>query len=295
MTPTSMTDFAADREPAGPGARKPIALTLAGSDPSGGAGLQADLKVFQQHGVFGMAVPTLLTIQNSRGVREVISLEPHVVARQLDALLEDFPIDVCKLGALGTAEVVRLVAAHARQHRLPLIVDPVISATVGGELLEREGVLALLEELLPVTTLLTPNLDEASRLAGFAVQSVPTMIEAGESLLGRGAHAVLVKGGHLRHEPIDVLVTRMGYRELNGPRIGVGGVHGTGCAYASAIAARLARAGGDRRAPSCDLLYRVALGAKAWLTNALRNASALGSGAPLLDFLQPVAGEVGDE
>ncbi|MBV9850437.1 MAG: bifunctional hydroxymethylpyrimidine kinase/phosphomethylpyrimidine kinase, partial [Armatimonadetes bacterium] len=185
----------------------PVALTIAGSDPSGGAGIQADLRTFAALGVAGLSVITALTVQTSQGVLSVHPVAPDILAAQLNAILEDTRPDAVKIGMLGGAAQVRVVADALRRFHPPnVVLDPVLASTGGVPLLDEEGRRALLTELLPLCDLVTPNLGEAGQLAGRHVHDDTTMAEAGEQLLALGAKTVLVKGGHLAGEPYDLLL-----------------------------------------------------------------------------------------
>jgi hydroxymethylpyrimidine/phosphomethylpyrimidine kinase len=219
-----------------------IALTIAGSDSGGGAGIQADLKTFQQFGVYGTSVIVALTAQNTRGVRAVESVPEAMVAAQLTALAEDLPPDALKTGMLAEAALVRLVAKAIRENGWqPLVVDPVMVATSGQRLLTTEAEDVIRESLVPLAALVTPNLDEAAMLTGRVVHDVATMERAGETLVRFGAAAALVKGGHLTGDTVtDILVTPDGVRRFTRPRIPTGSTHGTGCTLSAAITAGLA-------------------------------------------------------
>lgn len=220
-----------------------IALTIAGSDSGGGAGIQADLKTFQQFGVFGTTVIVALTAQNTREVRAVETVSGSMVSAQLTALAEDLPPAALKTGMLAEAGLVRLVARAIRENGWsPLVVDPVMVSTSGARLLSTEAEEVLREDLLPLAALVTPNLDEAAILTGRVVHDIPTMERAAATLLRFGAGAALVKGGHLTGDPItDVLVTSSGgTRHFTHVRIATESVHGTGCTLSAAITAGLA-------------------------------------------------------
>jgi hydroxymethylpyrimidine/phosphomethylpyrimidine kinase len=221
-----------------------IALTIAGSDSGGGAGIQADLKTFQQFGVFGTSVIVALTAQNTRGVRAVEAVPEAMVSAQLTALAEDLPPAALKTGMLAEASLVRLVAKAVRENGWgPLVVDPVMVATSGHRLLTGEAEAVIRERLVPLAALVTPNLEEAAVLAGRPVHDVPTMERAGETLLHLGAAAALVKGGHLddRSELLtDVLVTPEGVRHFTHRRLATSSTHGTGCTLSAAVTAGLA-------------------------------------------------------
>jgi hydroxymethylpyrimidine/phosphomethylpyrimidine kinase len=219
-----------------------IALTIAGSDSGGGAGIQADLKTFQQFGVFGTSVIVALTAQNTRQVRAVETVPESMVSEQLTALAEDLPPAALKTGMLAEAGLVRLVARAIRQNGWgPLVVDPVMVSTSGARLLSTEAEEVVREDLLPLAALVTPNLDEAAILTGRVVHDLPTMERAGATLLRFGAGAALIKGGHLSGDVLtDVLVTPSGVRRFTHPRIDTKSVHGTGCTLSAAVTAGLA-------------------------------------------------------
>src|SRR5579864_2399510 len=170
----------------------PVALTIAGSDPSGGAGLQADLKTFHRFGVYGEAVATLITVQNTLGVSRVHTLPADLVTAQIQAVIEDIPPQAAKTGALGSCEVVRAVAEAAQRFSFPLVVDPVMISKHGARLLDQDACRILMERLIPLAFLLIPNLDEAAMLAGFAVDDRASMLRAAEKLASQGAANVLV-------------------------------------------------------------------------------------------------------
>jgi hydroxymethylpyrimidine/phosphomethylpyrimidine kinase len=219
-----------------------IALTIAGSDSGGGAGIQADLKTFQQFGVFGTSVIVAITAQNTLGVRAVEAVPEAMVTAQLIALAEDLPPAALKTGMLAEAGLVRRVARAIRENGWsPLVVDPVMVSSSGARLLTTEAEEVVREDLLPLAALVTPNLDEAAILTGRVVHDIPTMERAGATLLRFGAGAVLVKGGHLAADTItDVLVTPSGARHFSHPRLDTKSVHGTGCTLSAAITAGLA-------------------------------------------------------
>lgn len=255
--------------------KRPIALSIAGSDPSGGAGIQADLKTFHQHGVYGAAVISLLTVQNTERVERVEHISASLVGAQLDAVLGDLDVSAAKTGALGSAEVVEAVARRFEERALPLVIDPVRIATHGAPLLEDRAREVLLRELLPCAALLTPNAHEAEWLTGQRVRSLRDAQQAARALLEAGAGAVLLKGGHLEEgEAIDVFADREGVHELRAPRLPDVAAHGLGCALSAAITARLAR-----REPVLDACRA----AKHWLSAALENAPAIGRGRRPVD------------
>ncbi len=219
-----------------------IACTIAGSDSGGGAGIQADLKTFHQFGVFGTSVICAVTAQNTRGVRAWQALPADLVARQIDALAEDLPPLAVKSGMLGTAEIVEAVAAALTRYQLPnYVLDPVMVATSGDRLLSREAEGLIARRLVPLATLVTPNLDEAGVLIGEKVRTPDEMEHAARALRKLGARAVLVKGGHLPgNEVVDVLITQEEIRRFARPRLDTTSTHGTGCTLSAAVTAGLA-------------------------------------------------------
>jgi len=248
---------------------KPVALTIAGSDPSGGAGIQADLKTFHQFGVYGEAVITLITVQNTLGVERVECLPPNLVAQQIHAVIGDIPPMAVKSGALGSREIIEAVAQTAHDFRCPLVVDPVIVSKHGASLLSTDAIDTLKMHLLPHAFLLTPNLDEAAMLAGIEVRDIAGMRSAATKLSTLGPQAVLIKGGHLVCEAMDILFYQGEWTEFTALRIDTRHTHGTGCTYSAAITALLAR--------GIDL--RSAAGrAKRYITEAIRTSPGLGAG-----------------
>ncbi len=219
-----------------------IALTIAGSDSGGGAGIQADLKTFHQFGVHGTSVVTAVTAQNTLGVRAVHPVPAEVVEAQAAAIAEDLPPAAVKSGMLATAELARLVADLLDRHGWRrYVLDPVMVATSGDRLLEPEAEAMIREALVPRAALVTPNLHEAALLAGFPVRDPGAMARAGERILALGAGAVLVKGGHLEGaELVDLLVTAAGTSEHRRPRLRTTSTHGTGCTLSAAVTAGLA-------------------------------------------------------
>jgi len=217
-------------------------LTIAGSDPSGGAGIQADIKTISALGGYGMAAITALTVQNTCQVSAVHPVAAPVVKAQVEAVLQDMAPDALKLGMLATADnVAALAELFAGMAAIPLVVDPVILSTSGHELLDRRGVALLIAGIFPHVTLLTPNLAEAQRLTnGAEIATLADMRRAGEKLLAMGPKAVLVKGGHLAGDRLtDLLITNEGVTEFSSARIPTRHTHGTGCTLAAAIATGL--------------------------------------------------------
>jgi hydroxymethylpyrimidine/phosphomethylpyrimidine kinase len=217
-------------------------LTIAGSDSGGGAGIQADLKTFAAHRVYGTSALTAVTAQNTRGVRAWTALSPDLVRAQIEAVAEDIGVDAVKLGMLANGAIVTVVAAAIRSLKLPnVVLDPVMVAKGGERLLEDDAVTAIRTGLLPLVDVITPNVPEAEVLAGITIGSLDDMRTAAHRILELGPRVVLVKGGHLPGpESIDLAVTTRESFELRGPRVDTTSTHGTGCTLASAIAANLA-------------------------------------------------------
>jgi hydroxymethylpyrimidine/phosphomethylpyrimidine kinase len=238
-----------------------IALTIAGSDSGGGAGIQADLKTFHQFGVFGTSVIVALTAQNTLGVRAVETVPEWMIGAQLTALAEDLPPAALKTGMLAEAAVVRQVARAIRENGWgPLVVDPVMVATSGARLLTTEAEDVIREDLLPLAAVVTPNIDEAAILTGRVVHDLATMERAAVTMLRFGPAAVLVKGGHLTGEGgvTDVLATPSGLRRFTHSRIETSSTHGTGCTLSAAISAGLAlgQSLDDSVAHALDFVHR---------------------------------------
>ena len=256
-----------------------IALSIAGSDPSGGAGIQADLKTFHQFGVYGEAVITLLTVQNTMAVDAVHLLEPAFVIQQMTAVLEDIPPGAAKTGALGSAAMVEAIAFAAADFQFPLIVDPVMISKHGAPLMTQDAREKLIELLLPAAALLTPNLHEAAAITGRRVENLQEMRDAAAAMLDLGAGAVLLKGGHLEGAALDFLLWHGGQIEVPGERIHTRHTHGTGCSYSAAITALLA--GGAS-------LEIAVTQAKAWIQEAIATNPGLGRGnGPVNHFAKP--------
>jgi hydroxymethylpyrimidine/phosphomethylpyrimidine kinase len=258
------------------------ALTIAGSDSGGGAGIQADLKTFAAHGVYGTSAITAITAQNTLGVNAWVALEADMVIAQIEAVAGDIGVDAVKTGMLANAAIVEAVAATIRSLDLPqLVVDPVMVAKGGDRLLESAAIDAMRAELIPLAHVITPNIPEAEVLAQMQIRSLQDMEDAGRRILELGPRVVLVKGGHMDGpESIDVACTRHGATEFRGPRIATPHTHGTGCTLASAIAANLAR--GLNELDAIDAARR-------YLEGAIRHAPGLGRGhGPLSHFWRGV-------
>ncbi len=246
------------------------ALTIAGSDSGGGAGIQADLKTFSALGVFGTSAIVAITAQNTLGVRSWIALPPEMVAAQIDAVIEDLGADAVKTGMLANAAIIAVVAERLRAHRLStLVVDPVMVAKSGDPLLEPDAVAALRDRLLPLALVITPNWPEAAELTGRPVRSLAEARDAARALVELGARHAVVKGGHGEGPAVDVLYDGERFHDYEAPRIETRHTHGTGCTFASAIAAELAKG-----ATVPEAVGR----AKEYLTQALHHAPGLGHG-----------------
>lgn len=249
----------------------PVALTIAGSDSSGGAGIQADLKTFQAFGVYGTSAITAITAQNTLGVRAVQEIAPEVVAAQIDAVAEDLGIDGAKTGMLSSAAIIRAVADRVRHWGLGrgLVVDPVMVAKSGDRLLREDAVQALVEELLPLAAVVTPNLPEAEVIVGHPIHGAAALQQAAREIVALGARAVVMKGGHLPGDAVDLLYDGRDFHRFAARRVPTSSTHGTGCTFSAAIAAQLAL--------GADLVNAVGM-AKTYLTRALELARPLGGG-----------------
>jgi hydroxymethylpyrimidine/phosphomethylpyrimidine kinase len=248
----------------------PKALTIAGSDSGGGAGIQADLKTFSAFRVFGMSVITAVTAQNSCGVQGVENLPPAFVAQQLRSVLEDFGADAAKCGMLSTAPIIEAVAMELKAHPVEkLVVDPVMVAKSGAALLQPDARQALIERLLPLALVVTPNLPEAGVLANMPVEAPADMEEAARRIHALGPRYVLVKGGHLKGDALDLLWNGREFTTFEAPRVSSSNTHGTGCTLSAAIAAGLSRS---------QALGDAIREAKAYVTAAIREGFALGGG-----------------
>ncbi len=258
----------------------PRALTIAGSDSGGGAGIQADLKTFAALGVFGTSAVTAITAQNTLGVTAVAEVPIEVIADQIDAVVSDIGVDAVKTGMLSSAEIVECVAAAVEGLELsPLVVDPVMVAATGAQLLRDDAVESVKERLVPLATVVTPNIPEAEVLTGIEIETVEDMELAGGELVAAGADAAVVKGGHLEDgsgRVTDVLVSRDGAQRFTSLRIYTTSNHGTGCTFASAIAAHLAH--------GLDLESAVD-SAQRYVWNAMANATPIGAGRGPLNHM----------
>jgi len=258
------------------------ALTIAGSDSGGGAGIQADLKTFAAHGVYGLSAVTAITAQNTLGVTAWTAVPADMVTAQIEAVAGDIGLDAVKTGMLANTAIVEAVAAAIASLALPrLVVDPVMVAKGGDRLLEEAAIHAIRIHLLPLALVVTPNIPEAEVLAGLSIRSLDDMREAGRRILQLGPRVVLVKGGHLDGPEItDIACTAAEAVEFRGPRIQTRHTHGTGCTLASAIAASLARGASEMEAIGA---------ARAYVEGAILNAPRLGRGhGPLGHFWRGV-------
>lgn len=257
-----------------------VVLTIAGSDSGGGAGIQADLKTFAAHGVHGASAITAVTAQNSVAVAGFLPLPPDIVAAQIESVAEDIPIAAAKTGMLANRAILEAVADAVARLRIPrLVVDPVIVAKTGDRLLEAEAETAYLERLFPLAAVVTPNLVEAERLLGFPVRNLDAMRDAARALKEHCPGAVVVKGGHLEGDAVDVFFDGEELVELFAPRIATAHTHGTGCTFSAAIAARLALGAGALEAVR---------GAKEYVTEAIRRSYSVGKGHGPLDHMHPL-------
>ncbi len=245
-------------------------LTIAGSDSSGGAGIQADLKVFADLQVYGLCAVTAVTAQDSRGICKINKVPPRIIAAQIDAVMRDIGADACKIGMLYSPQAVSAVAGRiARREIRNVVVDPVVFAKDGTRLLCSRAVKRMRLELLPKSLLVTPNLADAAELAGFTVANIAEMREAAKKISDFGADSVLVKGGHLNGDPIDLLYDGMDFTEILGKRVEGPLMRGTGCILSAAIAARIAL--GDKVLDACVF-------AKKYVENLIQKSIPMGKG-----------------
>lgn len=258
-----------------------IVLTIAGFDPSSGAGATADLKTISVHGLYGVATLTALTVQSTQGVGRWQAVEPRLVRETLEALATDTPPGAVKIGMLGSREVAAVVRDFLTQFRPPnVVLDPVLRSSSGADLIDAGGLAVLSSELIPLVHVITPNLAEAGELTGLEVKDLASMEEASRRLLKLGAKNVVVTGGH-RSEPSDLLAqsrpdASVKFRTYPGERIATKNTHGTGCAFSTALACNLAKG---------TSLEDAVLAAKRYVTEALRNAYSLGKGVGPINHL----------
>lgn len=261
----------------------PVALTIAGSDPSGGAGLQADLKTFHQHGVYGMSVVTLLTVQNTQTVSAVEWVSGRLVADQLQACLSDIPPLAAKTGALGSAEIIQTVAGGLVGTSFPLVVDPVMISKHNVPLLDTQAVESLKTHLLPAAFLVTPNIPEAIALTGRKLDTLAEMVDAARAIRQMGPPNVLIKGGHLGQTASDVLLLDGESHLFTSLRYDTPNTHGTGCVTSAAITAWLARG---------ENLLEAVGHTKEFIGEAIKTNPKLGRGyGPVNLFVKPAIGK----
>jgi hydroxymethylpyrimidine/phosphomethylpyrimidine kinase len=254
----------------------PVALTIAGSDSGAGAGIQADLKTFAAHGAYGVCAITAVTAQNTQGVSDVEVLSARIVRAQIEAVAKDFDVRAAKTGMLAVAALVQAVADAVRELRIPnLVVDPVMLAKSGDALLDANALDALRHALLPLATVVTPNLPEAEALAGIAIRDLDTAAEAARRIAAMGPRAVIVKGGHAEGaEIVDLLYDGTSVRRFPHAREPGTNTHGTGCTFAAALAAHLAHGG--------SLVEALPL-TQQYIAGAIRHAPRLGAGHGPMD------------
>lgn len=245
-------------------------LTIAGSDSCGGAGIQADLKAFSAHGTYGMSVITAVTAQNTQGVFDVQDINPSVIAHQIEAIFDDIEVHAIKIGMVSRPQTIEIIAQTLKKYSLPpLVIDPVMISKSGYDLLQPEAKKALIEILLPMATLITPNLPEAEVIVGYTIDDLDGMKRAATDLHKLGCQYVLVKGGHLADDATDVLYDGNEFYIFEGKRFETINTHGTGCTISSAIAANLAK----------GLHVRDAVGmAKAYIEKAIKHGFSIGHG-----------------
>jgi hydroxymethylpyrimidine/phosphomethylpyrimidine kinase len=248
-----------------------VALSIAGSDSSGGAGIQADLKTFQALGVFGMSAVTAVTVQNTRKVHAVQEIDPQIVHDQITCLFDDITIHAVKIGMVSSAALVKAIATalHAVD-RPPIVLDPVMISKSGYALLKADAQEALIRELFPLAEVVTPNIDEAENLVGHPIQSIDAMEQAAQKITALGAAKVVIKGGHMEgSQSTDILYDGTAFRRLSSPRLDTPNTHGTGCTFSSAIAAHLALG---------FACFEAVQRAKTYITGAIEHALDIGHG-----------------
>jgi len=255
-----------------------IALTIAGSDSGGGAGIQADLKTFSALGVYGMSVLTSITAQNTLGVQGIHDLPPYFVGLQIDSVMQDIGTDAVKIGMLSNAQIIKIVSEKIKEYKVKnLVIDPVMVAKGGDRLLKEEAVEALKQDLIPLAMVLTPNLSEAEVLSDLRIKNIKDMKEAARKIYKLGPKNVLIKGGHLlSNEAVDLLYDGNIFKEFKAERINTKNTHGTGCTLSSAIAVGLAQEKGIEEA--VDI-------AKKYITLAIKNSLDIGHGHGPLNHL----------
>jgi hydroxymethylpyrimidine/phosphomethylpyrimidine kinase len=262
----------------------PIVLSIAGYDPSSGAGVTADVKTVAAHGCYSVTCITALTVQSTQGVKRVAPIDMRTFTESLEELASDFTFAAVRIGMLGSAEIVRAAAAFIRRHQLKnVVLDPVLMSSSGLELISNDGPQILKEKLLPLAHVITPNLDEAAALTGLSVTNVDEMQAAALALHKIGARNVIITGGHLL-EPVDLLslAANQGIKLFDGKRINGRSTHGTGCAFAASLACNLALG---------HNLIDSTRAAKRYVANTLRNALPIGKGRGPVNHLASMAGQ----
>jgi hydroxymethylpyrimidine kinase/phosphomethylpyrimidine kinase len=251
--------------------KTPRALTIAGSDSGGGAGIQSDLKTFAALGVYGTSAITSITAQNTRAVTSMLSIDPETVRAQIRAVVEDIGVDTIKTGMLHTPEVIHTVAEEIDSLKVPVIVDPVMVSNSGMKLIQENAIEVMRKKLFPLATVLTPNKMEAERLSGLEIHSLEDARKVAKNLVSQGASAVVVKGGHLptKDKAIDILYNKGDFHIFETVRVETMNTHGTGCAFASAIAAEMAKG---------KPLIEAVGSAKTFVTDAIKFSYSLGGG-----------------
>ena len=255
------------------------ALTIAGSDSGAGAGIQADLKTFAALGVYGTSVVTAITAQNTKGVTQILELPMDLISAQIDAVIEDIGASALKTGMLANSDIINVVAEKIRQHRLQnLVVDPVMVAKGGDLLLRQDAIDTLRSRLLPLATIVTPNLPEAEQLTGIRGTRLQNLKDAAKHIIDLGARSVVIKGGHSKGPATDLFFDGKEFRTLRAARISTANTHGTGCTFSAAIAAGLAKG---------EKLEKAVVQAKRYVTQAIRNGFSIGSGhSPVHHFFR---------
>jgi hydroxymethylpyrimidine/phosphomethylpyrimidine kinase len=245
-------------------------LTIAGSDSSGGAGIQADLKTFSAHGTFGMSVITAVTAQNTQGVFAVQDITPEVIGKQIDAIFEDIAVDGVKIGMVSQVETIKIISEKLRQYKPKnVVVDPVMVSKSGFYLLNPEAEEVLIKELIPLATIVTPNIPEAEVITGLSIKTLDEMKKAAELIYKMGPANVLVKGGHLEDDSTDILFDGKEFYYFNAKRIATKNTHGTGCTLSSAIAANLAKG---------KSVFEAVKAAKEYINIAIEHSLSIGKG-----------------
>lgn len=262
-------------------------LTIAGSDSCGGAGMQADLRTYAAHGLYGMSVITAVTAQNTRGVLGIQNISPNMIAQQLEAVFTDIPVHSVKIGMISNVDTIQVIAAALERFQPQhVVLDPVMGSTSGTPLLDPDAVALLIRRLVPLCSVVTPNIPEAELITGMRIRNLSDMEKAARRIHQRGQAAVLVKGGHLASGATDILFDGTRHTRFPGPRIMTRNTHGTGCTLSSAIAANLAK--------NASIQNAVAQ-AKKYVTHCIETALDIGHGAGPLNQLSKLYEMAGGE